>query len=471
MKTKQQLEKEKREQLEKEEQEPQPAAFAVGVEAQPTKAEVKSPACDFTEPEDSQSPAAFAAEAGSATPDLPSGAASSAGPSPPTAALAAGQREGETAAEEKGAPHPKWPISCINLGKSAKQPTYLAHMLYSMPAFVVVGMEVTEKQLEILAKANDQRSEDKEWQEREGTATWAKKKAAFAARLAGVENWEDYKLPPPAEHAWRYCVCEKELCCFGRDTRVKHIRVVDSWNDSYDCRKGETSRLALWEVEFLVAMCGQTKWRVVGGHCNAHLAKKKDARRRFFDALRQLCVRGVPGLDKYGRKAWEEGLKEGARILALDMNMSMFAVVREMQDRGLECLLASFHCEFNRKTKELNYDSMGIWLVGPLQADKCKWATMKHHCLAGGLHPYSEQHMDNLKDCHRGWPASSYIDDVPEFPAFAGTLEAVEKYWKHSRLIDINQIGGVAAAWGLKDLNIWCPQVQDPVTGCPFKPN
>ena len=341
----------------KEEQEPQAAAFAAGVEPlspKDEKEDSQSPKWKFrrspaspTEPEGSQSPAAFAAEAGS-------GAASSRDPPLPTAAFAAGQREGETAAEEEGPPpHPKWPISCINLGRSAKQPTYLAHMLYSMPAFVVVGMEVSDKQLELLDKANRQRSKDKEWQEREGTATWAEKKVARQAQLAGVENWEDYKLPQPAEHAWLHCRTEKELCCFGRDTRVKQIRVVASWNDVRECSKqADTSRLALWEVEFFAAMCGQTKWRVVGGHCNSALARKRDARRRYFDALGKLCVRGVAGADKEGRS--EEGLTEGARILLMDMNMSMFAVVREMEARGVECSLASFHCEFKYKTQDRN---------------------------------------------------------------------------------------------------------------------
>ena len=130
--------------------------------------------------------------------------------------------------------------------------------------------------------------------------------------------------------------------------------MVDSWNDASECTKKEIpSRTGLWRVEFHDEMCNFKTWHIAGGHCNAVLARKTGARARFFAALAKLCVRGVEG----------EG-SQGARLFLADMNMATYGVELEMQRRGFQFTLASFHCEIGHMSdRPLLFDSrvFGSW--------------------------------------------------------------------------------------------------------------
>ena len=142
-----------------------------------------------------------------------------------------------------GEGHPKFAVSCFNVGNSAELKEYVANFLYTMPAFIAVAMDTSDAQLARLEEMQDGRVADPEWQERPGTASERARRSAFAEY--DEDTSERYKLPPRADHKFIWCLTEGSLCCFGRDTRVSAIDELETWNDAKKCAQ-ETRRRAGW---------------------------------------------------------------------------------------------------------------------------------------------------------------------------------------------------------------------------------
>ena len=107
-----------------------------------------------------------------------------------------------------------------------------------------------------------------------------------------------------------------------------------------------------------------------------------------------------------------------ARVLVGDANMGLY-MLRDLFGRcGVELTLVASHREIavtrpvmlmtpEGRCASLNYDSLGVWAVGPLRGASV--LTLDSKCLLGALHPaLLEEHRGRYKTIVRGFPLVSY---------------------------------------------------------------
>ena len=145
-------------------------------------------------------------------------------------------------------------------------------------------------------------------------------------------------------------------------------------------RKGKYSKLMLVRFTWRVPINGATTTRVIVGHLHNELAKKTKAVEmvQFWNKLAHLCAGGGRG--------------EG-RLIGMDANMAMFGVIPEMAKRGVGLTLLCHHMELadpeSTKNHTLKWDTLGLWLVGPVEIEKCKRVCPFDHMFWGASHPKS----------------------------------------------------------------------------------
>ena len=76
----------------------------------------------------------------------------------------------------------------------------------------------------------------------------------------------------------------------------------------------------------------------------------------------------------------------GARIVGLDANMALFGAIPEMKERGVDMHLCAVHAEYKPIQRTWKWDSMAIWVVGPIP-DPGRCVTIGDHALVALFHP------------------------------------------------------------------------------------
>ncbi|MCP4244986.1 MAG: hypothetical protein GY772_30975, partial [bacterium] len=184
---------------------------------------------------------------------------------------------------------------------------------------------------------------------------------------------------------------------------VKKWRIED--------KHGQYSRLLQVEVIWHAPFCGPDKIDVAVGHLHNETAKKdNNERRRFFDAVAECCA-------------------GGARILGMDLNMALFGLVPEMAKRHVGVTLISHHYEW-RPNGTCLYDTLGPWVVGPMNLKKSTILSPRCHALAGAYHPVL---IDRAQPRGaRGYKASQFVYNPPALvegldpSALADEINAIE---------------------------------------------
>ncbi|MCP4240310.1 MAG: hypothetical protein GY772_07075, partial [bacterium] len=150
------------------------------------------------------------------------------------------------------------------------------------------------------------------------------------------------------------------------------------------------SRLLWVEVGWRMPMQGESTAQVVVGHLHNSEAKREcEARNSYFDRLAQFCA-------------------GGARLLGMDLNMALFGLVEELGRRGVGCTLVSHHYEW--RYDETLYDSLGLWVVGPMDVARSTILTPETLALAGAYHAILQ---DETPQSARGFPPRSHAWPVP----------------------------------------------------------
>ncbi|MCP4240518.1 MAG: hypothetical protein GY772_08135, partial [bacterium] len=188
----------------------------------------------------------------------------------------------------------------------------------------------------------------------------------------------------------RWCASELyERCCvIGRASRVK--RLTTRGRFAVEGKNRSVSRLLWVEVGWRMPMQGESTAQVVVGHLHNSEAKREcDARNRYFERLAQFCA-------------------GGARLLGMDLNMAIFGLVEELGRRGVGCTLVSHHYEW--RYDETLYDSLGLWVVGPMDVARSTILTAETLALAGAYHAIL---LDETPQAARGFPPRSHAWPVP----------------------------------------------------------
>ena len=96
--------------------------------------------------------------------------------------------------------------------------------------------------------------------------------------------------------------------------------------------------------------------------------------------------------------------------MAGDTNMAVWGFIPELAASGVELHLIALHAEWNISLDQWQWDSMGIWVAGPMPRPG-KSISMMAHARYGMMHPYA---LDGKTD-NRGYTAATYIIayDVP----------------------------------------------------------
>ena len=210
---------------------------------------------------------------------------------------------------------------------------------------------------------------------------------------------------------WKCSEMFHGLCVVGRCSRVQSFRILDKLAIPFH---GKYSKLMLVEVTWRAPINEATTVKVIVGHLHNELAKKTKAEklRRFWDKLADLCAGGGGG--------------EG-RLIGMDANMAMFGVLPEMAERGVGLTLLCHHMELadpeRTEDPSLKWDTLGLWLVGPVDITKCKKLSPNDHIFWGAAHPKSLDLAWRSYDC--GYPQACHSWPPPfECPALAGFLKA-----------------------------------------------
>ena len=117
---------------------------------------------------------------------------------------------------------------------------------------------------------------------------------------------------------------------------------------------------------------------------NEHAKVNGEPRKGMYNTLAECCAGGV-------------------RIMAGDLNMGFWGFIDEMAARGVEVRLIANHGEWNIYKDVWQWDSLGIWVSGPMPKPG-KSLTMMAHSRYGMMHPYM---LDGKTDI-RGYPSSAY---------------------------------------------------------------
>ena len=151
-----------------------------------------------------------------------------------------------------------------------------------------------------------------------------------------------------------------------------------------------------------------------------------------FHMHRELAKRsiGSPYMAHWARDV-AAGIRAcGARVMAGDANMAVWAMTEIFaMHTGLVVQLVAHHREVGIQEpvnlmdargvqQALRHDSMGIWIIGPVNAVHC--LSLETQCLAGALHPACMS-MDGprFKLFHRGYPFRSFTRPADDSPYYA----------------------------------------------------
>ena len=244
--------------------------------------------------------------------------------------------EGEDREAQAG-PHLKFNVVLLNFGapRVKGKDAYAANLL-GLPCWIGMICEATASDAEDIEHATVPWSEADQQPRMEhnlvaeppqGFAQCGPDGAALAAAVPQVRRW---------------IVSERhdDLLIVARATHAASVERLASWSDRVFAGTAR-SRLLTALVRWRHPVDGRDSVMVTVGHIHNDTAKTKGvARTRFFDELAECCAGGT-------------------RLVGLDANMALFAVVPELFDRGVDATLIAHHQEFGIDGKLL-HDSMGI---------------------------------------------------------------------------------------------------------------
>jgi len=322
-----------------------------------------------------------------------------------------GTSESETEAREKKKPeHHKFPFGCVNFGalRTHGDRLYAANV-YNLPVFLAATTEATPEHLAQFTMPRD---------------TWLpaaeiRGTSALAEAPQGMET-------PGKVHRWVGSELYYSLAVVGRASRVESYTTKDNY-----CVSGKkgNSRLLWVDVRWRVPINGEQNVEIVVGHLHSVDAKKdNDVRRRWFAKLAGFCA-------------------GGGRIVALDANMAVFGVVSEMAKWGVGLTLVSHHYEL--RGGEPRWDTLGIWIVGPMNIKATKLMAPAAHVLAGAFHPMMADVAE--RNINRGYKRGQHQFRPPslldgDLSALADVVEGItadfEEYPKNSA--ELRDVFGIA---------------------------
>ena len=304
--------------------------------------------------------------------------------------------------EEKADPwetvHHKYNVGVTNWGPLRnKGEMFYAKNLYNLSVFIALTMECQEGHVRQVEGPH---------------CVWK----TAEHRLAVDQPAQGFEQTPCAGgemklvKRWKCSEIFHGLCVVGRCSRVESLQVLDKFVVE---RKGKCSKLMLVQVTWRVPMGGATTTNVIVGHLHNELAKttKAEEMNKFWNRLAHLCAGGGGG--------------EG-RLIGMDANMAMFGVIPEMAKRGVGLTLLCHHYELadpeNTKFHSLKWDSLGLWIVGPVDIEKCKRLCFYDHLFWGASHPKSFDIA--LRNYQCGYFAESHCWPTPfQFSALAETFK------------------------------------------------
>ncbi|MCP4244034.1 MAG: hypothetical protein GY772_26075, partial [bacterium] len=245
--------------------------------------------------------------------------------------------------------------------------------LYKLPAILAFVLEVQPEHIQQFTEPADTWQAPTEERPLQAPAQGFREKGSSALADESVVRWLASEV-------------HDRCCIMARAARVKSMRTVKKWRT--EDRAGQYSRLLQVEVIWHAPISGQDRIEVAVGHLHNETAKKdNNERRRFFDAVAECCA-------------------GGARILGMDLNMALFGLVPEMAKRHVGVTLISHHYEWRPNGTWL-YDSLGLWVVGPMNLKKSTILSPRCHALAGAYHPVL---MDRANPRgNRGYKANAFV--------------------------------------------------------------
>ena len=266
--------------------------------------------------------------------------------------------------------HNKFNVAVANFGGLRNKGDELyCQNVWNLPCFLCFVMEATPKHVEQWTKKMQ------DWRPASSSEPMQQPLQGFAQSCAGgseqTVKWLSSEL-------YEQCVL------VGRASRVRDFTTVDKW--CIEGPSGGISRLLMVDVVWRQPVNGKDSIRVICGHLHNVTARRNGPSRiAFFAKLAEFCA-------------------GGARLLALDANMAMFRVVPSLKEAGIGTHLVAHHMELSNPAKgsqEPLFDTLGVWVIGPMDHDRTEVLTPKTHACAGARHPFL---MDvPLKNYNRGY--------------------------------------------------------------------